>query len=127
MVRIGMSRNIVVILRESGPPHALRTVHGRELLGLQVQAIDCTRRDFRRFGWEVSKKQRITIPRPSGKKFVALAVGNFCKRSTICRHDINVRWLAEHVTSECDLLPIRRPSGLETRHRGRSELKSLRS
>src|SRR5581483_4389263 len=56
MVRIRMSGNVVAMRRKSGYPHALRTVHGRELLCLQVQLIDGTRRNFPRVSWPVSEK-----------------------------------------------------------------------
>src|SRR5207248_9996569 len=53
-------------------------------------------------------------------------MGHFFKRSTICRHDIDVRWLSGHSATECNLLPIGRPLGPGDVHGGGSERKPFR-
>src|SRR5258708_8849812 len=122
-----MSGNVVAIRRKDGPRQTLRTIHGGELFGLQVQLIEGTCRNFRGISWPVSVEQRITVPRPGRKKFIALAMGNFFKRSTIGRHDVDVQRLPGHVGSECDLLPVGRPLRPLPRHWGVRELEPLRA
>src|ERR1700674_3069128 len=116
MLCISKSDDVLVIWRKSWKPHAFGTAHGRELMAFEIQMIDgaC---------WQVSEEQRVAIQRPVRHNFVALAVGHFFKRSTLCRHDIDVRWLTGHVGTEYNLLPVGRPLSPRDVHGGRSELK----
>src|SRR3954466_5886607 len=84
MERTRKGGNVVVIRRKLGTPLAFRTRQSRELLALQVQTIDGHCRNSPRVSWKVSEEKRIAILRPSGKHFIAVALGNFFESSTIC-------------------------------------------
>ena len=117
--------DVAVIRRKAGIPLAFRPSQGRELVGLQIQPVDGGRRNLGLVNWPVAKKQRITIPRPVGIKFEALAFGHFSGGSPVSRHDIDVQEFARHEGGEYNLLSIGGPLGHTGDHGQRSELKPL--